>query len=266
MGKLIFYDMPSFKEAYDKYKHGKIGMFAWHSKWHKGHQRCAELARENCDFVIGVHYQNFGALQQKAFNACYDVDIPWSENDLYPIKTYADIGYVQKENYFPDYEYWDYTESEFNRLFPEEYLIKLGMIGPNAWNLYACLKLAITWRCMLHEICAQSGREPWRLVGYTDWLWYKYGCKIDLIDPVKDESGNVISGMKNKLPEHLMKLATSKILILPTFKCKEDVEEHIKDIEGLHVGYFFKRKNWIQVKFYFEPHQWWADGIKIKEE
>lgn len=273
---MIYYNMEEFKEEYDKLvdeiKPKRIGLYAWHAKWHSGHQKCADMTNEKCDLVVGAHYQNFGREQLRILDVCYDKDKPWTEEDLKPFN-YCDIGYCQKNDYSPALDqHYDFVHKEFSRLYSNDYLIKEGIIGDGNHNLYASLRLATYWKCMFHEVygihadyCVNSGRDPWRFVGYIDWLWYKYGCRIDDIDPVRDELGNVISGMKEKLPQEL-KDRIKKTLVLPTFKSKEDVEEHIKDIEGLHVGYFFRRENWIQLKFYFEPHQWWADGLKLEKD
>jgi hypothetical protein len=265
----IFYDMESFKEHFERHKHGKIGMYAWHAKWHIGHQKCAELAREKCDYVIGVHYQNFGDAQLKALGKCMDDDKPWESSDLEAFK-FSDIGLCQKDNYHPEIDHFEYCKKEFDRLYTPEYLKKEGMITDIENNLYASLFISTIWRCMFHEVygiradyIAQCGKDAWRFVGYIDWLWYKYGLRVDDIDAIRDEYGNVFSGMKHKLPSHLRQ-RMNKPLILPFFKTKDDVENHIKDIEGLHVEYFFRRNNWIMVKFFFERHQWWSEGLKLK--
>lgn len=268
MTKGIYYNYPSFKQAYDIWSHGKIGMFAYHAKFHDGHKQCALLAREKCDFVIGVFYQNFGAEQKKVLGKMYDNDKKFENSDLIPLHLYSDLAIVLKDDYFPALDHWNEIKKEFDKLFPEEYLKEKEIRN----NLYASFLLSFSFRYTFHDIykihvdyCAQSGRDRWRTIGYTKWLWDRYKCFIDLRDPKRDELGNVISGMKNKLPKHLQD-RIKKPLILPTFKCKEDVENHIKDIDGLHVDYFFREYGWIQVKFYFEEHQWWADGLKLEKD
>jgi len=268
MNKGIYYNYTDFNKVYDLFAKGKIGMFAYHAKFHDGHKQCALLARENSDFVIGIFYQNFGAEQMKVLGKTYDDDKVFEDSDLDPLFEYSDIGLVLTGDYFPALEHWDEIKKDFDYRFPKSYLKEKGVVD----NVYASLLLSFAFRYNFHHInkihvdyCAQSGRDRWRTVGYTKWLWYEYGCKIDLRDPKRDEIGNVLSGMRNKLPKELQD-RIKKPLILPTFMCKEDVEEHIKDIEGLHVGYFFREYGWIQVKFYFEPHQWWADGLKLEKD
>jgi hypothetical protein len=109
------------------------------------------------------------------------------------------------------------------------------------------------------------GRDRWRVVKYDKWLQDRFNLTYDLLDAKRDGIGNVISGMRNKLPKEISD-RIQKRLLLPHFVSRGEVEDHIKDIEGLHVGYFFREYGWIQCKFYFEPHQWWAEGLKLEED
>jgi len=268
MNKGIYYNFTDFKSAYEKLAYGRIGLFIHHSRFHEGHALCAMKAREKCDFVIGILHQNFGYEQLKVFGKQHDDDKPFEESDLIPLKTYSDLGLVLKDDYYPAFEYVDVFKKKFDLLFPPSFLEEKKIVD----NLYVSLFLSCLFRYNFHEINkihadyqVQTGRDRWRTIGYTKWVWDEYKCFIDVVDPQRDNTGNVVSGMKNKLPKHLQD-RLNKPLLLPTFKCKEDVEEHIKDIEGLHVDYFFREYGWIQVKFYFEPHQWWADGLKLERD
>jgi len=270
---MIVYTLEDLKKVYDKESHGRIGMWAFHAKLHDGHRQCAKIARQKSDYNICIHWQNFGEGMKLLVGDSVDPDNPIDNKVIEEALTYSDVVMIFKDNYHPYMEYYDYIKKVLDKDFPEELLIKKGI--RNSVNLYGSLVYSVAVRILIHEIYQikvhyhpTCGRERWKMAGYPEWCLRKFGLVYDLLEPAKDEYGNVISGMKNRLPEHIKK-RINKQLILPHFKTREELEKNISDIEGLKIAYFFREQGWIQVQFYFEESPtkfWWVEGIKSEEK
>jgi len=267
---MIVYNLEDLKKEYNERAHGRIGMWGFHAKLHDGHKQCGRIARENCDFVICFYWQNFGEGMRLLVGDSVDSDNPFSIEMANEAKQFSDLVMVFKDDYHPYLSYKKEISDIMDKEFPEELLIEKGV--RYEINLYGSLVYSVAVRFLIHNVYSikvhyhpTCGRERWKMVGYPEWLEKEFGITYDLLDDWICTRRNVISGMRNKLPPEIFNRVHKKLL-LPHFKSREDVEEHIKDIEGLHVGYFFREKGWIQCKFYFEPHQWWAEGLKLEEE
>lgn len=269
---MIVYNLEDLKKIYDTLSHGRIGMWAFHAKLHDGHRQCAKVARNKCDYNICFHWQNFGEGMKLLIGDSVDPDNPIDYKVIDEALTYSDVVMIFKDKYHPYLDYYEYIKKIFDEDFPEDLLIEKGI--RQSVNLYGSLVYSVAVRILIHDIYQikvnyhpTTGRERWKMAGYPEWCLKKFGLIYDLLDPVTDEFGNCISGMKNRLPEDIRKRINKKLLC-GYFNLKEDLVEHIKDIKGLKVDYFFKECGWIQAKFYFEENPkefWWVEGIKSKE-
>lgn len=266
---MIVYDLNELKKIYDLESYGKIGMWGFHAKLHDGHRQCARITKEKTDYNICFHWQNFGEGVRLLTGNNVDPDNPIDDKVIEEALKYSNVVMIFKDNYHPYLEHYKTIKEVLDRDFPEQLLIDTGI--RSSINLYGSLIYAVAIRVLLHKIYnikidyqASCGRERWKMVGYVEWCFDEFGLVHDLLEPVTDRLGNCLSGMKNRIPSEITNRINKK-LILSEFNSKEDLEEHIKDIKGLKIDYFYKEYGWIQAKFYFEesPNEWWwVEGIK----
>lgn len=264
----VVFELEHLKEIYDRDSHGFKGMWAFHSKFHAGHGQCAIQTNRVCDWVVGIHWNNFAEGMRWMAGDTIDVDDHIRTTDIKVLKELSDVVMVFTGDYHPYKEHWKTIKEIFDKEFPEDELRKQGMFDEP--NLYTSLLYSVAVRIMIHEIYgikldyhASCGRDRWRHAKYTAWSKERFGIEIELQDPVRDQYGNVLSGMKNRLSSKYAE-RINKALLLPSFETIEEVNEHIKDIPDLKAVSFFKEFGWIHCKFEFDGQYWWTEGLKCK--
>ena len=264
----VVFTLDDLKEIYDRDSHGKKGMWAFHSKFHDGHAQCAIQTNIVCDWVIGILWNNFAEGMRWMAGSTLDVDDPIRTNDIKVLKESSDVVMVFTGEYHPYKEHWENIKKIFDEEFPENRLREQGIF--DEYNLYTSLLYSVAVRLLIHEIYgikldyhASCGRDRWRHAHYTEWAKERFGTVIELQDATRDEHGNVLSGMKNRLsPEYKNRI--QKPLLLPEFESLEEVNEYIKDIPDLKAVSFYKEFGWIHSKFVFDGKYWWTEGLKCK--
>ena len=188
-------------------------------------------------------------------------------DDIKVLKDNSDAVMIFTGDYHPYKEHWDYIKSEIEKEFPLEELKIKGIL--DEWRLYATLVYSIAVRILIHEIYnikidyhPSCGRDVWRHAGYVQWLEKRFRLEQELADAVRDEYGNTISGMRNRIPDKYNR-RINKTLLLPEFENIDDVNEYIKDIEDLKAVSFFKEYGWLNVRFQFKDKYWWSEGLKL---
>jgi hypothetical protein len=263
----VVFTLEDLKKIYDAEAYGKKGMWAFHAKFHEGHQQCAKLTNENCDWVVGILWNNFAAGMKWMVGETADIDDPIRTADVEVLKNNSDVVMIFTGHYHPYKQNWKMIKEIFDREFPQEFLKEKGIL--NELTLYSSLLYSVAIRIVIHEIYgikldyhATCGRDRWRFVKYTDWIKQRFGVFADVQDAVRDDNGNVISGMRNRIPEKYNN-RIQKPLILPHFESIEEVNNHIKDIPDLKALHFSKECDWIHVKFQFADKYWWSEGLKL---
>jgi hypothetical protein len=263
----IVYNLKDLKTIYDKESYGIKGMWAFHTKCHAGHIKCGEITKQNSDWMVGFHWTNFAAGIKTITGVTEEIDNPILQNDIAELKKLCDVIMIFVGDYHPYMEHYKYLKNEFDKQFPYNLLQEKKMLSN---TLYGSLIYSVFIRIVIHEIYnikldlhTNCGKDLWRFIGYNDWCEKRFGIKMNLIEPVEDKLGNVVSGAKNALPKYLTQRINKKLL-KPTFKTIEEVENNIKDIKNLHVGDFSSEYGWIQCKFFFNKHHKWTEGIKCQ--
>jgi len=267
----VVYTFDHLKEIYDRNSHGVKGQWGAHAKLHTGHKECCKQINDRCDWVLGIVYENFAAGQKILIGSTEETDSYVSDEDLDFYKNNSDVVLILRDDYHPFLEYMSYIDEQMSIEFPKDKLKKAGVL--DNLNLYASLYYSVAIRIVQNEIYkiitnqqVSCGRDRWRTsVGYTEWLYRKYNLTVHLIDPIRDQFGNCMSGCKNKLPAEL-KNRINIPLLLPHFNSINDVREHIKNIKDLEIRYFYKENGWMQAKFYFSSLEdsWWSEGMKYE--
>lgn len=263
----VVFTLDDLQEIYDKDAHGKIGMWAFHSKFHVGHQSCADKTNEVCDWVIGILWNNFAAGMKWIMGDSIDIDDKIRPSDVNHLKNYSDVVMIFTGDYHPFKDHWETIKSIINEDFPDSFLKEKGVT--EELNIHSSLIYSVAARILMHEIYnlkldyhASCGRDRWRHVKYQEWLKSRYGITLDLQDAVRDDYGNVVSGMRSRVPEEYNK-RINKPLLLPHFNSLEEVNDYIKDISDLRAVHFAKEYGWIHVKFQFANKHWWSEGLKL---
>lgn len=263
----VVFNLNDLKEIYDRDSHGKKGMWAFHSKFHSGHAQCARIVNKKCDWVVGVLWNNFAAGMKWMLGDSIDIDDAIRPHDIEVLKRFSDVVMVFTGDYHPYDRHWFSILNVIKKDFPDKLLIEKGI--KEELNIYGSLIYSVAVRYLMHEIYglridyqAQCGRDRWRHIKYTDWVKEQFKLEIELFDAVRDEYGNVISGMRNRVPDKYNKRIT-KPLLLPDFKTLEEVNNYIKDIPDLKALHFAKENGWMHVKFQFAEQYWWSEGLKL---
>jgi hypothetical protein len=136
------------------------------------------------------------------------------------------------------------------------------------YETYIRLRYSVAFRYVLHGVYGinydeqvQCGKDRFRSVGYSDYVFDRWGVRITLIDPVQDEFGNAISRTINGLPMNL-RIRIDRKLVLPEFGCIEDVQDHVKSIEDLKVINFYLNDAWVHATFAFDGYKPWTEGVR----
>jgi len=215
---------------------GKRGMWGFQANFHEGHRKCAE-AVQCCDWVVGILYNNM---------------LPGFElkdSDIEAVRKYSDVCLILTGNYHPENYFAPYIIDEWERFTTET----------NITDRTALYSIGI--RVLMHDIYGikidyqpQSLKDGWRTNGYAEYVKKRWGVNIDLLEPVRDNSGNSLS-----------KTATqfnfTKKLLLPEFETMDDILEHVKDIQGLCVLKFNKDDNYINAQFCYKGKKF-EEGMK----
>lgn len=266
----IVYTLEDLKKVYDEDSWGVKGQWNTHTRVHEGHIGCGRIARKRADWLMGVYWANCAAaIYQVAGEATQSDDPEPLQHNINHMREFCDVLFISKGDYFPFLKYKDYLNKEMEKDFPPSYLEETGLIS-SVW-CRSTLKFALFVKVLMHEIYnikidfqISSGRERWRSAGkYKQWNMDRFGLDLMLIDPITDKFGNNYSGMKEKVPKHLLD-RIDKQLLFPHYRTIEEVEQNIKDIDGLHVSDFVLEDGWVQCRFYFSPDQWWAEGFRCK--
>jgi hypothetical protein len=248
-------------------KSGLKGLWCFQTNFHSGHKKCAE-AVQHCDWVVGIIF-NKRAEEEKWMAGVTNLkDTPLHASDIEQLKNYSDVGLILTGDYHPYRKYWKEIKREFNENFPIECLREKGILDDR--NSYNGLLHGVAFRYIIHGVYnlyfhhqAQGGKDRFRVVGYREYVYDRWGVKIDIIDPELDEVGNSISQTINGLPKNL-KDRINKKLIQPYFKSIEEVRENVKDIEGLQVINFYRTDGWIHSTFQFKGYKPWTEGVRWK--
>jgi len=235
--KMIVYSLEDLKEiSKDK---GRIGVFALHNIMHDGHRRCAKIAKEKSDFLIGIYHQAFAKQVTMQWNKTHEKDYPINEKTITNMMEYADI--VLLHNF-----YVPKVITCLNDL-PNWFNNELTLINP----LITSMNIKYQFNHFIPEYVQVSGiRDLWR-IEYTKRIRKIFPkSKIILINPVEDELGNNISANKNALPKELLKRINCRI-----------TKESIINIKNLKVvnciedyGYTF-----LQLCFKELPNHRWTE-------
>ena len=263
----VVFTLSDLKKIYDRDSHGIKGMWAFHSKYHDGHAKCASMTNLKCDWVVGILWNNFAEGMRWMVGDTHDIDDPIRVTDVHALKEQSDVVMIFTGEYHPYKNFWNKIQNVIDRDFPEQLLIDKGI--RQELTLYSSLIYSIAIRVLMHDIYdihldyhASCGRDMWRFVKYKEWLKDKFGLEQELLDAVRDNNGNVISGMRNRIPyEYNSRI--NKPLILPHFESLEQVNDHINDIKDLKAVHFSKGFGWIHVKFKFSDKYWWSEGLKL---
>jgi hypothetical protein len=263
----VVFNLTDLREIYKRDSHGKKGMWAFHSKYHSGHGQCAKYVNKKCDWVVGILWNNFAAGMRWMLGDTIDVDGPIRAHDIEVLKRSSDVVMVFTGDYHPYDAHWYTIKSIIDKEFPESFLKEKGIT--EEFNIYSSLIYSIAIRLTIHEIYgihldyhASCGRDRWRHVKYKEWVKERFNLELELLDAVRDEYGNVISGMRNRVPDKYNK-RIKKPLLLPKFNTLEEVNDYIKDIPDLKAVHFAKEYGWIHVKFEFAGKYWWSEGLKL---
>lgn len=246
---------------------GTIGMWCFHANCHEGHIRCAE-ATQHCDCVVGILFNNMAEEHIFMTGATTLKTFPVLSSDIEVLKKYSDICLILTGDYFPIKDYWELIQKEFYEAFPIECLKEKGILEDQIE--FNALLHAVSMRVIIHGIYeihfdyqAQCGKDRFRTVGYVDYVYDRWGVKIDLIDSVRDEYGNSISTTISGLPKTI-KDRINKPLLLNSFTSIEEVENNINKIEGLKVLNFYRMNGWIHATFKFDGYKPWTEGVRCK--
>jgi hypothetical protein len=263
----VVFTLSDLKEIYDRDAHGKKGMWAFHSKFHHGHGSCAVQTNKKCDWVVGILWNNFAAGMEWMVGETKDIDDQIRTTDIEVLKRSSDVVMVFTGDYHPYKQHWHTIKSTIDKEFPESFLREKGIM--DELTLYSSLIYSIAVRITIHEIYgikldyhASCGRDRWRHVKYTEWLKERFGLEQELLDAVRDKYGNVLSGMRHRIPPKYDK-RIKKPLILPEFQTIEEVNKYISDIPDLKAVHFSRECDWIHVKFQFTDKYWWSEGLKL---
>jgi hypothetical protein len=202
---IIVYSFEDLKRLYPENK--KRGMWAFHSNYHEGHERCAK-AVQHCDWVVGVLYNNMADGEKWMTGVTYTKTTPILQSDIESLKKYSDVCLILTGDYHPYKEHWNLIKSEFEEQFPIECLKEKGILDDQL--TYNVLLYSVAYRVLMHGIYklyfdyqAQGGKDPFRTIGYLEYVYDRWGVHIDLLDPVRDHFGNSISNTIAGLPKHL---------------------------------------------------------------
>jgi len=245
---------------------GTIGMWSFHGKCHDGHIICAEKA-QHCDYVVGFMHNNMAEAERWMTGTTTLKSFPVLESDVNLLKKYTDVALILKGDYHPHKEHWGKIKNEFEEQFPIECLKEKGILDDRV--SYNALLYAVAFRYLMHNVYnlkfdyqAQGGKDRYRSIGYTEYVFDRWGVKLDLIDSVRDEYGNSISKTISGLPKYL-KDRINKPLLLPEFSSIDQVQEHINTIEGLKVLNFYRTSGWVHATFEFEGYKSWTEGVRL---
>jgi hypothetical protein len=262
---IIVYSYDDLKRLHPE--NGTRGLWIFQGKFHSGHQKCAESAQK-CDWVVGILFNNRAKVFEKLLGKNNIETFPVYESDIEYLKKYSDVGLILTGNYFPYQDYLKEIDNEFSEQFPIECLKEKGVLDDK--DTYNSLFEAVATRYIIHgvynlqfEYQGQGGKDRFRSVGYTDYVYDRWGLKLDLLDSQTDSYGNSISRTISGLPKHL-KDRINKKLLLPDFENIEHVREHIKEIEGLKVINFYKMNGWVHATFSFDDYKAWTEGVRWK--
>lgn len=246
---------------------GTRGLWCFQANFHDGHKRCAE-AVQYCDSVIGIMFNSRDIEERWMAGETNLEHFPIKNSDIDMLRKYSDIGLILTEEYQPFKNYWEDIKAEFEEQFPIECLKEKGVLDDR--DSYNGLLHGIAFRYMLHGVYgihidyqSQGGKDRYRSVGYVDYVFDRWGVRIDLIDSVCDEFGNSISRTVSGLPKQL-KERLNKPLLKPEFKSINEVKEHINTIEGLYVLNFYRTDKWVHATFSFYGYKAWTEGVRCK--
>jgi hypothetical protein len=263
----VVFTLEDLKKIYDNEAHGKKGMWAFHSKFHQGHGLCAVQTNRVCDWVVGILWNNFASGMRWMVGDTIDIDGPIRTTDIEVLKSNSDVVMIFTGDYHPYKPHWKKIKQIIDQEFPESFLKEKGIT--EELNIYSSLIYSIAIRLVIHEIYgikldyhASCGRDRWRHVKYRGWVKQRFGLELELHDAVRDSYGNVISGMRSRVPDEYNK-RINKPLLLPEFESLEEVNDYIKDIPDLKALHFAKEFGWIHVKFQFADKHWWSEGLKL---
>jgi hypothetical protein len=262
---VVVYSLKELKDLYPST--GTKGMWAFHANCHAGHIWCAEEA-QRCDWVVGVLYNNMADGEKWMTGYTSLKTYPITKSDIDILKKYSDVCLILTGDYHPYKQYWSQIKNEFDEQFPISCLKEKGIIeDQDAFNV---LLYSVSIRFLLHGVYkmhfdyqAQGGKDRFRSIGYVDYVFDRWGVKIDLLDSIRDENGNSISKTISGLPKNL-KERINKPLLLSEFETIEQVQEHINTIEGLIVLNFYRMNGWVHATFQFEGYKSWVEGVRCK--
>jgi hypothetical protein len=246
---------------------GTRGLWNVHANVHAGHIRCAEAA-QHCDIVAGILFNNMPEGERWMTGTTYLHDYPLTQSDISSMQKYSDVVLILKDDYHPYKDCWDEIKNEFDENFPIECLKEKGILEDQM--TFNALLYAVAFRYVLHGIHdihfdyqPAGGKDRYRSIGYMDYLFERWGIKIDLMDSVRDVFGNSISKTIGGLPKHL-KDRINKPLLREGFECIKDAQSNIESIEGLSVTNFYRMNGWIHATFVFDGYKPWTEGIRCK--
>jgi hypothetical protein len=243
------------------------GMWCFQANFHDGHKKCAE-AVQGCGWVIGFMFNNRAEEEKGMTGINTFQSFPINDYDLNMLRKYSDVGVVLTGDYQPWKQYWNEILKEFDENFPIECLKENEILDDR--DQYNTLLHSVAFRYILHKVYkinfdyqAQGGKDRFRSAGYIDYVYDRWGVKIDLLDSSKDDVGNSISRTITGLPTEL-KNKIDVQLLYPEFKSINDVRENIKHINGLKVINFYRMNGWVHATFKFDNYKSWTEGIRWK--
>jgi hypothetical protein len=246
---------------------GSKGMWAFHANCHEGHIRCAKAA-QHCDWVVGMLFNNMADGERWMTGTTTLKNYPITQSDVDTLKKYSDVCLIFKDDYHPYKEHWKLIQNEFSEQFPIECLKEKEILLDQ--SSYNALLFAVAFRVLLHGVYgiyfdyqAQCGKDRYRTVGYVDYVFDRWGVKLDLIDSIRDEFGNSISNTINGLPKSL-KDKINKPLLISELQTIDELRTYIKSIDGLKVLNFYRINGWLHATFEFEGYKSWVEGIRCK--
>lgn len=267
MSKIV-YNLEDLGKYVDKVQYKKIGVWSIgnHGEIHDGHRKCYQFVKKHSDFVIGVIFNTWMLQISQISQIEREVKtIPISKNMIKEIKSLCDIIMIYDKNYTSFKKPIELRKQAEYEL-PDNQLPKFIQDNNDildSLRTAQAVKIVMNDLVPYHYNCG-SLKDPWRYY-YARWHNQKWLFRTyELIKPETDKFGQSLS---DSYPQSLQE-KINKPLLLKEMRSIEDLQNNIKDIEGLKVLFFAydPTTNYILARFYHDdfPNKWWNISLESK--
>jgi|WetSurSiteA1Bulk_404760.scaffolds.fasta_scaffold00566_3 hypothetical protein len=261
----IFYNLDDLGDYVNKIDK-KVGIWSIgnHGEIHDGHRKCYEAVKNNSEFIIGL-IANTWLLQiaKISEHPILPVILPISKTAIKELEEKCNTIMIYDNKYTAFLKpkrllKWAKESLPISTLpsfISENELIMDSLRAAQMFKRTLNEKIKYSYHC-------GSLKDPWRFY-YARWQNEIWKDRFyDLIEPSSDEYGQSIS---DSYPKSLRE-QINKPLLLKGMRTIEDLQQNIKDIEGLTILYFVYDPNtkYILARFCHNdfPNKWWNVGLK----